>query len=116
MRSERKRETRSCGLVYRGEGFDCYLEGSRELWRILNQGAMWSGLLCRTPAGFRVEKGLSVSAGVTPGRRKIVQLSRQQMMMAFRRGRLWGGTVGKWGDLRGISEVEVTALASGGGV
>lgn len=108
MRSERKREIRSCRLVYRHEAFEVCLEGSRELWRISNQEVM-SGLPCAIPTGFSVEKGLSGTAGVTTRSRNVLTV----VQAGFLERRLWEGTVRKWVNWRGISEVEVTTLVHG---
>lgn len=88
MRSERKREIRSCRLVYRHEAFEVCLEGSRELWRISNQEVM-SGLPCAIPTGFSVEKGLSGTAGVTTRSRNVINscpgwLSREEAVGRYR--------------------------------
>lgn len=93
------------------EAFEGYLEGSRELWRISNQEVM-SGLPCTIPTGFRLEKGLSGTAGVTPRSRNVVTVV-QATDDDFLEGRLWEGTVRKWVDWRGISEVKVTTLVPG---
>lgn len=60
--------------------------------RILSD-VVW--LTCGTSSGFRVGKGLRRLAGVTTGRRRMVRLSRQQMVVAFRAERQWEAQWGK---------------------
>ena len=94
------------------EAFEGYLEGSRELWRISNQEVM-SGLPCTIPTGFRLKKGLSGTAGVTPRSRNVVTVVQATDDDGFLEGRPWEGTVRKWVDLKGISEVKVTTPVPG---